>query len=125
MKNVLTFLMLLLTLAVFAQDKNCSDFKTGEFQYVGLHMPEKIIRTATMQVETNPNTNIVVKTAIEWTSDCEYILTYREILNYQNDASDFIGEKIYCEIIEIHGDRIKVHAKSDRMDEVIEFIKTN
>ena len=125
MKNVLTFLMLLLTLAVFAQDKNCSDFKTGEFKYVGLHMPEKIIRTATMQVETNPNTNIVVKTAIEWTSDCEYILTYREILNYQNDASDFIGEKIYCEIIEIHGDRIKVHAKSDRMDEVIEFIKTN
>ena len=47
------------------------------------------------------------------------------ILNHPKDVSSVIGKKIYCEIVETNGNRVKVHAKSDTMDEVLEFIKTD
>ena len=123
-KTVFTLIILLLTLSSCAQENNCAEFKTGEFRYAKEGMPEKIVRTENLSIETNPNNNVIIKSAIEWTSDCEYILTYKEILNHPQDVSSVIGEKIYCEIIEVNGNRIKVHAKSDVMDEVLEFIKT-
>jgi len=125
MKNLLTLIILLLTLSCCAQEKNCSDFKTGEFRYAKENMPDKIVRTESLQIETNPIDKIVVKTSIEWTSECEYIMTYIEILNHPKDISGVIGKKIYCGIIETNGNRVKVLAKSDTMDEVLEFIKVN
>ncbi|WP_179321169.1 hypothetical protein [Winogradskyella helgolandensis] len=124
-KTIFTLIILLLTLSSCAQENNCAEFKTGEFRYAKEGMPEKIVRTENMQIETNPNDKIVVKTAIEWTSDCEYTMTYKEILNHPKDVSSVIGKKIYCEIVETNGNRVKVHAKSDTMDEVLEFIKTD
>jgi len=125
MKNLLTLIILFLTLSSCAQEKKCSDFRTGEFRYVKENMPSKIIRTDSLQVETNPNDKIVLKTSIEWKSECEYVMTYSEILNHPKDVSGVIGKKIYCEIIETNGNRFKVHAKSDTMDEVLEFIKVD
>jgi hypothetical protein len=125
MYNILSIIILIMTLSSCAQEKNCVDFKTGEFHYVKEGMPEKIIRTENMQIETNPNDKIEIYTSIEWTSDCEYIMTYTKILNHPQDVSGAIGRKIYCEIIETNGNQIKVHAKSDRMDEVLEFIKVD
>ena len=122
-KNILTLIILLLTLSSCAQENNCAEFKTGEFRYAKEGMPEKIVRTENMQTETNPNDKIVVKTAIDWTSDCKYTMTYIEILNHPKYVSSVIGNKIYCEIVETNGNRIKVHAKSDSMDEIIELIK--
>ena len=106
-----------------AQENNCAEFKTGEFRYTKEGMPEKIVRTENMQIEKNPNNNIVVKTSIEWTSDCEYTMTYQEILNHPKDVSSVIGKKIYCEILETNGNKVKIRAKSDAVDEVLEFIK--
>ena len=125
MKNLLILIISLLTLSSCSQEKKCSEFKTGEFRYAKKNMPEKIVRTESLQIETNPNDKIVIKTVIEWTSECEYVMTYSEILNHPKDVSEVIGKKIYCEIIETNGNRVKVHAKSDTMDEVIEFIKVD
>ena len=125
MNNFYLLLILLLTQVVYAQEKKCSDFTTGEFRYVKENMPEIIIRTETEQIETNPNDKIVVKTSVQWLSECEYLLVYKEILNYSKNVEDIIGKEINCEIIETVGNRIKVHAKSDVMDEILEFIKVN
>ncbi|WP_430411991.1 hypothetical protein [Kordia sp.] len=115
--------MLLFTFSNYAQEKKCADFKTGEFRYVDKNMFDKIIRTDSLQTETNPDDNTIVKTTLEWTSECKYVMTYSEILNYKKDVSGIIGKKIYCEILEINGNRIKVHVKSTTVDEILEFIK--
>ncbi|MCG2419546.1 hypothetical protein K8089_10970 [Aequorivita sp. F47161] len=125
MKYIVTFIILGFALIGYSQEKNCSNFRIGEFRYVEENMPEKIIRTESMQIETNFDNNVVIKSTIEWISDCTYILTYSEILNYKYDTSDIIGKKIYCEIVETNAHEFKVHAKSDTMDEVIPFLKIN
>lgn len=51
-------------------------------------------------------------------------MTYEKILNHPKDVSSVIREKIYVEILEIEGTKLKVRAKSDTMDKEIEFIKT-
>lgn len=124
-KTVITLITLLLTLSCFAQEINCKKFKTGKFRYVKEGMSEKIVRTENMQIETNPNSKIIIKTLIEWISDCEYIMTYQEILNHPKDVSSVIGKKINCKIVETNGKRVKVHAKSDTMDEILEFVKVD
>ncbi len=125
MKNFFIFLILFLPFCSSAQEKNCTDFKTGKFIYVDKKMPVEIIRTDSLQTETDQNDKIIVKTTIEWTSECKYVMTYSEILNYKKDVSGIIGKKIYCEILEINGNRIKVHAKSSTIDEILELIKVD
>lgn len=53
--------------------ENCGSFKTGEFTY---DLPDgtkgKVVRTDTEQVETSPNG--IIKSKIEWISDCRYNL---------------------------------------------------
>lgn len=124
MKTLLLFLTLLLTICSCTKETNCTDFKTGIFLYAEEGFPQRIVRTETLQTETNPIDNITFKSSIEWTSDCEYILTNQEVENYSGDKSQFIGIKIYCEIVETNGNRLKVHVKSPTLDEVIELIKT-
>lgn len=77
-----------------------------------------------MQIEINSETGVEIYTRIEWKTDCEYVMTYEKILNYPKDVSSVIGKKIYVKILETNGNRIKVRAKSDVMDEKIELIKT-
>ena len=125
MKNLLLILISLLTLCSCAQEKNCLDFKTGEFVYVDKNQPEIIIRTDSLQIETNPKTGVVIHSSIKWTSNCNYIMTYEKILNYPDNINYMIGQKIYVEILETNGNRIKVRAKSKRIDNEIEFVKTD
>ena len=123
MKKLNLIIIILLTFSSCAQEKHCSDFKTGKFEYAENDRPEKIVRTENMQIETNPETGVEIYTKIEWKSDCEYIMTYEKILNHPKDVSSVIGKKIFVEILETEGNKLKVLAKSDTMDEKIEFIK--
>ncbi|WP_166668207.1 hypothetical protein [Epilithonimonas xixisoli] len=107
-----------------AQEKNCAEFKTGKFIYAENGRPEKIVRTENTQIEINSETGVEIHTRVEWKSDCEYAMTYEKILNHPKDVSRVIGKKIFVEILETNGNKIKVRAKSDVMDEKIEFIKT-
>lgn len=124
MKKLIAIKLIFLSLSSCSQEKNCLDFKTGNFVYLDKNQPEKITRTENLQVETNPNTGIVIHSSIKWTSDCSYILTYEKILNCPDDVSHMIGQKIYADIIETKGNKMKVHVKSERLDTEIEFIKT-
>jgi hypothetical protein len=124
MRNLITLLILFLTFISCGQEKKCSDFKTGEFIYVNKIRPEKIVRTDSLQIETNSETGVIIHSSIKWTSECNYIMTYEKILNYPEDVSHMIGQKIYVEIIETKGNKVKVHTKSERIDNKIEFIKT-
>ena len=124
MKNLILVLILILTLTSYAQEKKCIDFKDGTFVYAEKNRAEIIIRKDNLQIETNPENGIEIHTSIKWKSECEYVMTYEKILNYSKDISSVIGKKIFVKIIETNGNRIKVRAKSDTMDEEIEFIKT-
>lgn len=124
MKKLIVIIVTFLSLSSCAQEKNCIEFKTGNFEYVDKNQPEKITRTENLQVETNSKTGIVIHTSIKWTSECSYIMTYEKILNCPEDVSHMIGQKIYVDILETKGDKMKVHAKSERIDTEIEFIKT-
>jgi len=125
MKTIFFLLTTFLFLSVSAQEKNCLDYKTGEFVYAAKNQPEKIVRTDSLQIETNPIDGIVIYSSIKWTSDCKYIMTYEKILNCPEDVSYMIGRKIFVEILETNGNRIVVHAKSQSIDTQIEFIKTD
>ena len=86
MNNFYLLLILLLTQVVYAQEKKCSDFTTGEFRYVKENMPEIIIRTETEQIETNPNDKIVVKRERIVRPLCQFRLfrsSFREIALYR------------------------------------------
>ena len=124
MKNLILVLILNLTLNSCAQEKKCEDFKTGKFVYAEQNRPEKIVRIDNLQIEINSETGVEIYTKIEWKSDCEYVMTYEKILNHPKDISSVIGKKIFVEILETNGNKIIVRAKSDSMDEKIEFIKT-
>ncbi|WP_179320742.1 hypothetical protein [Winogradskyella helgolandensis] len=124
MKKLLKSIILLLTLSGCAQEKNCAEFKTGKFNYVDEKLPFEIIRNDTLQIERNLKTGVEIHTSVEWKSDCEYILTYKKILNINRDVSDVIGKQIFVNILEIDGNKIKVQAKSDAIDDELEFIKT-
>ena len=124
MKNLILILILYLTLNSCTQEKNCTDFKIGKFVYAEKNRPEQIVRNDDIQIEINPETGVEIYTKIEWRSDCEYVMTYEKILNHPKDMSYVIGKQIFVEIMEIEGNKIKVRAKSDSMDDKIEFIKT-
>lgn len=117
------FIFLTVFVVSCSEPSNCSDFKTGEFSYVIKERPEKIIRTTSTQTEFNTETKTVVKSSVKWTSDCSYQLRYLDVLNYDKDISDIIGTIIYCEILETYGDTMKVRAKSERIDDILEFVK--
>ena len=107
-----------------SQDKNCSRFKTGTFSYVDSSTGNEqlIKRNDSLQYENIKTKGITIITTVEWTSDCEYVLTYKDILNYKNKEL-MIGRKIYSNIIETNGNEFKIHSKSDNIDTYIDMIK--
>jgi hypothetical protein len=107
------------------QEKNCSEFRTGKFVYQVQDGQIDILRTESSQHEINPTTGVEIHSKVEWTSDCEYILTYEEVLNHSEDVSSIIGTKIYVEILATDGNKFRARAKSDAMDEEFEFLKIN
>ncbi len=70
---------LLLTFALIScydQERNCSDFKTGKFEFTqeinGVKKTSVFERTATIQIETYEGKTDTA--SIRWVNDCEYIL---------------------------------------------------
>ena len=123
MKNILYLVLVVTSLNCFSQERNCGDFRTGEFRYVEKDLNQKIIRNDTLQIEIGLNDKIEIHTSIEWTSDCDYVMTYKKILNYPDDVSNVIGEKIYVSILETKDNWYKVYIDGVFYDGEIEFVK--
>ena len=75
MKKIIVLLSLALT-ACYQQEHNCSDFKTGKFEFTqeieGKKMTSVFERNDTLQIETfNQKTDTA---SVRWINECEYIL---------------------------------------------------
>jgi len=117
-------LLFLITYNGFSQSKDCLKFKTGNFKYTNPDFQHfTITRNDTMQIEIDKNRDVTVKASIKWLSDCEYLLTYKEVIN--SSVQQIIGTKVKVQIIESNNNTYLCRAVSDDnlMDSKIEMIK--
>ncbi|MEZ4803007.1 MAG: hypothetical protein R2797_09565 [Gelidibacter sp.] len=124
MKIVTSIIILLLTLNCSAQEKNCAKFKVGKFEYSDPRFSEwRVSRTDSTQTEISTKSGTEIFSSIEWKSECEYVLTYRKVVNSGTDTNDIIGKTIEVEIVETKSDRYICKSKSDVMDLELEMIR--
>ncbi|MFT4803991.1 MAG: hypothetical protein ACJAZK_001281 [Psychroserpens sp.] len=75
MQKSLLLLLSLLCLSCFQTERNCSDFKTGtfEFEYVvdGIEKTGSFVRTETLNIDFFENK--IDSASIRWINDCEFI----------------------------------------------------
>lgn len=126
MKSLFTFIFILLlslTTGCQNQDVSCEKYKTGTFKYKDSdYEGHTIIRNDSIQIEYNSKDDIKIISKIEWISNCEFILTYKDILNYPN-KEDVIGEKINVKIVKTKESSYICEVKSNSLDSTIEIIK--
>jgi hypothetical protein len=76
MKKLLILPFLLLLASCYNQERNCTDFKTGKFEFVqeinGVKQTSTFERTENIQIETFEGKTDTA--SIRWVNDCEYIL---------------------------------------------------
>ncbi len=125
MKNLLFFVLFVFAISSCNKERNCSNFKTGNFEYSFENISYKIHRTDVTQIEIDLESGIEFHSSIDWKSDCDFVLTYERILNSSDDLSFLIGKEIDCSIIETDGEKMIVHAESTLMDEKFEMFKVN
>lgn len=94
-KNSLTVVLLTLTLAsCYNQERNCTDYKTGKFEFVQEidGQPKKSVfeRTETLQIETFDGKTDTA--SVRWVNDCEFVLQKLHPKNMQEKKA--IGMKI-------------------------------
>lgn len=76
MKKIYILPLLLLLVSCYNQERNCSDFKTGKFEFT--QKINNIVKTATfertenLQIETFEGK--IDSASIRWINDCEYVL---------------------------------------------------
>lgn len=99
MKRLIFILFFLLTFISFAQEKKCSEFKIGKYEYSNPKYSEwKIIRTDSTQIEISKKTGVKITSSIEWKSDCEFTLTCDKIQN--SNLKDAVGKTVNVKIVE-------------------------
>ena len=69
--------LLLLLTSCYTADRDCSEFRTGkfEFSYELNDTIKKSIFTRTLDYEIEEYDNVVDSSSISWVNDCEFILT--------------------------------------------------
>lgn len=120
------YLIFPLSLFVFScnsQVKNCSDFRTGTFKYSDKNLDHiTITRNDSIQVEYNSKDDITITTKVEWTSQCRYVLTYKDVTNYEY-RDEIIGKKIYVKILETDDDTYVSQVSSSTTESKTTMIK--
>ncbi|GAA4896341.1 hypothetical protein GCM10023311_21310 [Flaviramulus aquimarinus] len=127
MRKLVLILFSILALSSYCQDKNCSEFKTGEFEYSNSNYSEwKINRTDSIQIEISTKNQIEIQSSIEWKSDCEFILTCRKVSN--PNFEHLIGKIFKYKIIKTFDDRYICISKGNDIQPKhleLEMIKMN
>lgn len=110
----------------------CANFRTGKFRYAGEeHNDWKIIRNDSIQTEVNKKTGVRITCSIEWTSDCEYQLTYLEVKtllgskHQKKDTKSVIEEKVYVQIEEVIDNGYICHSRSGFVNTKVKMIKVD
>ena len=102
MKNSVPFvlLLLLITTACFQPERNCTDFKTGTFEFEAEvnGVKEKTTFFRNDSIEIDYYQGVADTSSIRWLSDCEYILTKLHPKNNQE------RKPIHMKILTTKGD---------------------
>ena len=76
MKKILFFLFIFILMSCNNHERNCSDFKTGKFEFVQVVNGKKEVsiftRTDKIQIETYKKKTDTA--TVRWVNDCEFIL---------------------------------------------------
>ncbi len=119
----IAFFFLLIIFNCKSQTNNCFEFKTGTFKYIDSNNIETtIVRTDSIQTEFNNYNDIKIISKVNWVTDCEFVLTYKDIFNYPNKKK-IIGKKINVKILESKEHSYLCHIKSNTLDSKIEITK--
>jgi hypothetical protein len=107
---------------------DCSEFKNGKFFSISPVTKDKIIieRNDTLQVETNTETGIIMKSKISWKNPCEYQLTAISNSKVLQDGVDsfFSITPITVTIIDHGKDFYVFKAKVDSANKHVEILDT-
>ena len=76
MKHLLFGLALILLTSCYQQERLCTDFKTGTFEFTyiedGIEKTGRFVRTETLNIDYYENT--IDTASIRWINDCEFIM---------------------------------------------------
>jgi hypothetical protein len=76
MKKIIILTFLILLISCYNQERNCTDFKTGKFEFIqeidGVKKISKFERTANLQIETFDGKTDTA--SIRWVNNCELVL---------------------------------------------------
>ena len=123
------YLWLALFVTVFScnsKPKDCTDFKTGTFEYKNASFKDWIIiRNDSIQIEFNKKENIKIVGEIKWHNNCEYSLVYKEVSDITRKNK--LGTKVEIKIVKKSGDIYKYEAYngSDHTNDWIVKISNN
>jgi hypothetical protein len=118
--RIIFFFALLFTLtSCYNVERNCTDFKTGtfEFNYTidSIEKTGKFVRTETLNIDYYENT--VDSSSIRWINDCEFIL---KKMNPKNMAEeDAIHMKILTTTKESYTFEYKLAIKKANQKEIV------
>lgn len=106
MKRILILILLSYSTFSYAQNLDCSKFKTGHFKYFeGDYADLLTVRTDTTQIDSYVKTSDLKATSrLKWLSDCQYEFEYYKVNDPRFES--IIGTKYTVEITEINGDTI-------------------
>ena len=86
------------------QNPDCTILKKGKFTYKRGNNVVKVEYDGNNHTELHNDGKHYIKSSIEWTSDCEYYLTIKDI-NYP-DFPFKTGAKLKVEIVKINGNNV-------------------
>ncbi|MEY8847189.1 hypothetical protein AB9K26_00080 [Psychroserpens sp. XS_ASV72] len=105
MKKVLLVLIIFHSIKISAQEKNCSDFKTGKFKYSDVSWSEIIsVRNDSIQSDYYSESDMEIVSKITWLSDCKYKMEYIKVSEKWFEHK--IGEVEFIEIVQVNGNKI-------------------
>lgn len=94
MKKLLILPISILIVSCYNQERNCTDYKTGKFEFVqeidGQQKKSVFERTETLQIETFDGKTDTA--SVRWVNDCEFVLQKLHPKNMQEKKA--IGMKI-------------------------------
>ncbi len=94
MKNIFLLCLLLLLTSCFEVERNCADFKTGEFEFNytidGVKKTGRFVRTDTLNIDYYEGK--IDSSSVRWINDCEFIL--KKLNPKTNSERDAIHMKI-------------------------------
>ncbi|WP_299362347.1 hypothetical protein [Winogradskyella sp.] len=94
MKNFILLCILVVFTSCYQVERNCSDFKTGEFKFDymidGVKKTGRFVRTETLNIDFYEGK--VDTSSVRWINDCEFIL--KKLNPKTNSEKDAIHMKI-------------------------------